>query len=278
MVRREPGNEYDYNAFRVDKANGVKVGYVPATLAEKLAPLVDEGLVTLKMIAKGHVAANIEVFGVGKMNATVRTVLRTKEWTQEQGVWKLLVLHAVERTQEQGVWKLLHAEERTQERINIHTDSFKYWAKALLTDLLLDFHHSLTTSALKTATKQSVKAAARAFETATKSAKAAAKAVKTAKTKSAKAAARARATAAKKSAKAAARALETATKKSAKAAAKALETERKYAEAAAKSFETATKKYAEAAARALETEMKKSAKATARALKTEMKKSAKATA
>ena len=241
MVHRDPRNLYvhGYNTFLVDKANGATVGYVPAILAKELAPLVDEGLITLKMRAKGQGAANLEVFGVEEMDARVRELPLTKKTTQEPTVRKLL--HAEKRTQAPTVRKLLHAEKKMQELIHIHRDSFKYWAEALLIDLFLDFHRSTDTRtrALETAAKKSAK----------KSAKAAARVLETER----------------KSAKAAARALET-ERKSAKAAARALETERKKsAEAAARALETERKKLAEAATRVLETEMKKSAEAAARA-------------
>lgn len=86
VVLRETRNRYDCNAFRINKANGKQVGYVPTYLARKLAPLVDRGLITLKMRAAGPVAANIEVFGVGTMDARVRKLLRS---TEESGRFSL---------------------------------------------------------------------------------------------------------------------------------------------------------------------------------------------
>ena len=85
MVHRDPRNlyVYGYDTFRVDKVNGATVGYVPAILAKKLAPLVDEGLITLNIRANGHRTASIKLFGVGKIDARVQTLLDTEDMTEK---------------------------------------------------------------------------------------------------------------------------------------------------------------------------------------------------
>jgi single-stranded-DNA-specific exonuclease len=41
MLRREPGNAYDRNAIRVERLNGVQVGYISKELAAELAKRID---------------------------------------------------------------------------------------------------------------------------------------------------------------------------------------------------------------------------------------------
>jgi SWI/SNF-related matrix-associated actin-dependent regulator of chromatin subfamily A3 len=38
MVKREPSNQYDSNAIRIDNVQGTQIGHIPRQLASKLAP------------------------------------------------------------------------------------------------------------------------------------------------------------------------------------------------------------------------------------------------
>lgn len=40
MVKREPSNEYDSNAIRINNVQGTQIGHIPRNLASKLAPLM----------------------------------------------------------------------------------------------------------------------------------------------------------------------------------------------------------------------------------------------
>ena len=89
VLIREPANTYDRNAIRVDKADGTQVGYVPAYLARNIAPLVDEGLITVGMEATElrcvMQAASIEVFGVAKTEKRWRELCERGKETW--GLW-----------------------------------------------------------------------------------------------------------------------------------------------------------------------------------------------
>ncbi|KAL1942554.1 hypothetical protein VTO73DRAFT_6156 [Trametes versicolor] len=45
---REPHNKYDRNAIQVKNIGGTQVGHIPRTVASKLAPLMDSGLITVE--------------------------------------------------------------------------------------------------------------------------------------------------------------------------------------------------------------------------------------
>ncbi|KAG8893962.1 hypothetical protein FRB99_001605, partial [Tulasnella sp. 403] len=51
-VVREPSNKYDRNAIQVVNASGVQVGHIPQAACRPLAPLMDEGLVTVEGVMK----------------------------------------------------------------------------------------------------------------------------------------------------------------------------------------------------------------------------------
>jgi len=40
MIRREPGNPYDFNAIRIDNVHGTQIGHIPRQIAAKLAPFM----------------------------------------------------------------------------------------------------------------------------------------------------------------------------------------------------------------------------------------------
>ncbi|CAL1707747.1 unnamed protein product [Somion occarium] len=52
---REPHNKYDRNAIKVENIGGTQVGHVPRNVAAKLAPLMDQGMVTVEgMMHEGN--------------------------------------------------------------------------------------------------------------------------------------------------------------------------------------------------------------------------------
>ncbi|KAI0675019.1 SNF2 family N-terminal domain-containing protein [Trametes maxima] len=50
LLVRQPHNQYDRNAIQVKNIGGTQVGHIPRTVASKLAPLMDAGLVTVEGI------------------------------------------------------------------------------------------------------------------------------------------------------------------------------------------------------------------------------------
>ena len=53
VLRREPADRYDANAIRVTTPSGEQAGYVPALLAARLAPVMDEHGGTLSAVVAG---------------------------------------------------------------------------------------------------------------------------------------------------------------------------------------------------------------------------------
>ncbi|KAK7394064.1 hypothetical protein QQX98_013154 [Neonectria punicea] len=54
LARREPQNAYDPNAIRVDNVVGDQIGHLPRKVAEKIAPYMDRGDVTLEAQLTGE--------------------------------------------------------------------------------------------------------------------------------------------------------------------------------------------------------------------------------
>jgi SWI/SNF-related matrix-associated actin-dependent regulator of chromatin subfamily A3 len=52
LIRREPHNQYDRNAIQVLNVRGEQIGHIPRTIAEKLAPLMDNG----SLLVEGNTA------------------------------------------------------------------------------------------------------------------------------------------------------------------------------------------------------------------------------
>ncbi|EIW70483.1 hypothetical protein TREMEDRAFT_60987 [Tremella mesenterica DSM 1558] len=48
MIRRQPQNQYDANACQVLNAGGIQVGHIPRAVAARIAPLLDDHLVTVE--------------------------------------------------------------------------------------------------------------------------------------------------------------------------------------------------------------------------------------
>ncbi|KAK4097378.1 RAD5-like protein [Parathielavia hyrcaniae] len=54
VCRREPSNQYDSNAIRVDNVLGRQIGHIPRTVAAKLAPYLDSGEIAIEAILTGE--------------------------------------------------------------------------------------------------------------------------------------------------------------------------------------------------------------------------------
>ncbi|KAH6856961.1 RAD5-like protein [Chaetomium sp. MPI-CAGE-AT-0009] len=54
ICTREPSNQYDPNAIRVDNVLGRQIGHIPRTVAEKLAPYLDNEEITIEAILTGE--------------------------------------------------------------------------------------------------------------------------------------------------------------------------------------------------------------------------------
>jgi len=89
LLRREPDNEHDKNAIRVDDAAGRQIGYLAAPLAKQLAPLIDDGALydgRITEVTGGdekHLGVNVlirKVLGEGDDEAVDRAQARA-EWS-----------------------------------------------------------------------------------------------------------------------------------------------------------------------------------------------------
>jgi SWI/SNF-related matrix-associated actin-dependent regulator of chromatin subfamily A3 len=54
LVRREPRNQYDSNAIRVDSVQRDQIGHIPRAVAAKLAPYIDSGDLTVEGVPTDH--------------------------------------------------------------------------------------------------------------------------------------------------------------------------------------------------------------------------------
>ncbi|KAL4919434.1 SNF2 family N-terminal domain-containing protein [Aspergillus aurantiobrunneus] len=57
VLKREPHNQYDRNAIRVDNVMGAQVGHIPRTMAAKLASYLDNRLLDIEGILTGVIGA-----------------------------------------------------------------------------------------------------------------------------------------------------------------------------------------------------------------------------
>lgn len=81
LCRREPGNQYDRNAIRVDNVMRQQIGHLPRTVAEKLAPFMDRKDIILEGVVTGYKNAfdcpiKLYIYGTGEPAA--RKELETK--------------------------------------------------------------------------------------------------------------------------------------------------------------------------------------------------------
>ncbi|KJZ68694.1 hypothetical protein HIM_11908 [Hirsutella minnesotensis 3608] len=75
LCHREPQNQYDRNAIRVDNVMHQQIGYLPRAVVEKIAPYVDSGDITLEAQLtgeKGMVDCPIRLFFYGPSQPTER--------------------------------------------------------------------------------------------------------------------------------------------------------------------------------------------------------------
>jgi SWI/SNF-related matrix-associated actin-dependent regulator of chromatin subfamily A3 len=54
LIRREPGNQYDSNAIRVDSVQRDQIGHIPRQIAAKLAPFLDSGSLMVEGVLTGN--------------------------------------------------------------------------------------------------------------------------------------------------------------------------------------------------------------------------------
>ena len=59
MAQREPHNQYDRNAIRINNVQGNQIGHIPRQLAAKLAPHMDAKSVVVEGILAGEVGSVI---------------------------------------------------------------------------------------------------------------------------------------------------------------------------------------------------------------------------
>ncbi|KAH6996387.1 SNF2 family N-terminal domain-containing protein [Ilyonectria sp. MPI-CAGE-AT-0026] len=75
LCRREPQNQYDRNAIRVDNVVNDQIGHLPRKIAEKIAPYMDRGDVTLEAQLtgeKGFYDCPVKLFFFGSSDPTER--------------------------------------------------------------------------------------------------------------------------------------------------------------------------------------------------------------
>lgn len=81
MLQREPQNQYDRNAIRVNNVMGQQIGHLPRTLVSKLAPYIDQhDLVIEGVLAgeKGFYDCPIRLYFYGSSEPSVRTALENR--------------------------------------------------------------------------------------------------------------------------------------------------------------------------------------------------------
>lgn len=80
-IRREPNNQYDRNAIRIDNVIGQQIGHLPRKFVEKLAPYIDEDEIVLEGVLdgeKGQWDCPIKLYIYGPSNPTLRSRLEEK--------------------------------------------------------------------------------------------------------------------------------------------------------------------------------------------------------
>ncbi|KAI1334782.1 RAD5-like protein [Xylariaceae sp. FL0016] len=81
ICQREPDNQYDRNAVRVDNVMGVQIGHIPRNLAAKLAPYLDNNEIVLEGILngmKGAFECPIRLYFYGPTDTSTRLELEQK--------------------------------------------------------------------------------------------------------------------------------------------------------------------------------------------------------
>jgi SWI/SNF-related matrix-associated actin-dependent regulator of chromatin subfamily A3 len=81
VLRREPTNQYDRNAIRVDNVLGQQIGHIPRTVAEKLAPYLDNKAIEAEGELTGYKQAfdcPIRISIYGPVGAAARSALEER--------------------------------------------------------------------------------------------------------------------------------------------------------------------------------------------------------
>lgn len=81
VLRREPHNQYDSNAIRVDNVMGNQIGHFPRAVVSKLAPYVDRGDLVLEAVLIGEKSqfdCPVRVYFYGTSDPVARTRLEEK--------------------------------------------------------------------------------------------------------------------------------------------------------------------------------------------------------
>ncbi|KAI3402201.1 hypothetical protein diail_130 [Diaporthe ilicicola] len=81
VLRREPSNQYDRNAVRVDNVMGSQVGHLPRTVVEKLAPLMDSGDIYVEAAItgeKGYFDCPVQLILFGTAEPIARAALEQR--------------------------------------------------------------------------------------------------------------------------------------------------------------------------------------------------------
>ncbi|KAK3318252.1 helicase-like protein [Apodospora peruviana] len=84
ICKREPFNQYDKNAIRVDNVFGIQIGHIPRTVAAKLAPYLDTDDISIEAVITGEKGqwdcpARINVYGTSAPNARAHLEERLKK-------------------------------------------------------------------------------------------------------------------------------------------------------------------------------------------------------
>ncbi|KAI4867462.1 SNF2 family N-terminal domain-containing protein [Hypoxylon rubiginosum] len=81
LLRREPSNQYDRNAIRVDNVMRNQIGHVPRNLASKLAPYMDVNDIVLDGVLTGHKTAfdcPVRLYYYGPSDTSTRLELEAR--------------------------------------------------------------------------------------------------------------------------------------------------------------------------------------------------------
>jgi SWI/SNF-related matrix-associated actin-dependent regulator of chromatin subfamily A3 len=81
MLQREPQNQYDRNAIRVNNVMGQQIGHLPRNLVAKLAPYIDNESVVLEGVLtgeKGFYDCPIRLYFYGPCEPAARSALEDK--------------------------------------------------------------------------------------------------------------------------------------------------------------------------------------------------------
>ncbi|KAL2129672.1 hypothetical protein VTI74DRAFT_7451 [Chaetomium olivicolor] len=81
VCKREPFNQYDANAIRVDNVLGRQIGHIPRTVAATLAPYIDSGAIAIEAMLtgeKGFYDCPIRLFIYGTSDAAARADLEER--------------------------------------------------------------------------------------------------------------------------------------------------------------------------------------------------------